>query len=165
MRWLPFLILAYVAVGLQIGLGGWLSVGWLGGARPDFVLLVAAFACLSGPAEGALLGCLLLGVMQDLVAREPFGTYAFAYGLAGLVVVGGGREVGRDHPLTHAILTVAAGITLAIAVAGVNRLRGTPGAGFGAAAATILYTALLAPPALWALRRAKGLFVRRLYQQ
>ena len=162
MRWLPFLILAYLTVGLQVGLGGWLSVG---GARPDFVLLAAAFVCLSGPAEGALLGCLALGVMQDFVAREPFGTYALAYGLAGLIVVGAGREVGRDHPITHAVLTLLAGITLAVAVALINRARGMPGAGFGAATLTIFYTALLAPIVLWALRRMKGLFVRRLYQQ
>ena len=162
MRWLPFLILAYAAVGVQVGLGGWLSVG---GARPDAVLLVAAFVCLSGPAEGALLACFALGLMQDLVAREPFGTYALAYGLAGAVIASGGREVGRDHPLTHAVLTLLGGITLALTVGLVNRVRGGGGGGFGTATLSIFYTALLAPLVLWALRRVKGLFVRRLYQQ
>src|SRR5690349_6692345 len=111
MRWLPYFILAYVTLGLQIGLGEYLS--WHG-ARPNLVLVAVLFVALHAPRDAALLGCFSLGLLQDLLSQHPPGLYALSYGLVAMLAVGLQHVVDRDHPLTHAGLALAGGLITAV---------------------------------------------------
>ncbi len=50
MRWLPYFILAYVALGVQVGLGHYVSYK---GAAPNLVLVAAVFIGLNAPPPAA----------------------------------------------------------------------------------------------------------------
>ena len=162
MRWLPFLTLCYLAVGLQAGVGAWIGAGR---ARPDLVAVVVTWAAVTAPVEAALLGAIAAGVMLDFVSAGPFGSAALGYGLGGLAAVGLGREVSRSHPLTHAGLGAAVtGVALVVA-ASVDRARGgAGGAGVVAAMGSVVYTAVLSVVGVWTLRKLRGVFIRRPYR-
>jgi rod shape-determining protein MreD len=98
MRWLPFLILAYLALGLQTGLSGYVT--WYG-ANPNLVLLLAIFVAGHAQRDEGLLACFLLGGVQDLLTEGPWGVHALAYTLVGLVVLSTQEFVYGDHFLTH----------------------------------------------------------------
>lgn len=154
MRWLSFFILAYLAVAIQSGLGGYAQIH---GASPDLVLLAAVFLCLNAPADAALLGCFILGLVHDLLTLQPLGSYALAYGLFALLAVKAREELPRRSPLSHAILALVGGlITGAILV-----LQGwihPPGLSLLPAFISALYTAILAPVIVWILQRFGRLF-------
>src|SRR3954469_15030052 len=101
MRWFAYFILAYVMLGVQVGLRPFVQVGT---AAPNFVLMVAIFIALNAPKDAALLGCFGLGIMQDLLTQQTFGVYALSYGLIAMFVVATQQLVYRDHPATHASL-------------------------------------------------------------
>src|SRR5690554_3436804 len=107
MRWLTYFILAYVALGVQIGTSGFLRYQ---GAGPNFVLLAAIFIAINAPRDSALLGCFVLGAMQDLVTQQSLGLYAFSYGLVAMFVVSTQNLVYRAHPLTHFSLALVGGL-------------------------------------------------------
>jgi rod shape-determining protein MreD len=107
MRLLPYILLAYVALGVQVGAGPFVSVR---GASPNLVLVAATFIGLYAPREAALLGCMGMGLMQDLLTLQPPGLYALAFGLVGLLVVGVHQLVDREHPLTHVALAFVGGL-------------------------------------------------------
>jgi rod shape-determining protein MreD len=169
MRWLPYLILAYVTLGVQIGLGTYVS--WHG-ASPNLVLIAALFIALNAPRGAALLGCFSLGLLQDLLSTTPPGLYALSYGLVALVVVSANQVISREHSLTHLGLGLFGGLMTAV-VLSLHLILRPPGgrvidAG-GAALPAIRgpmlplfiaagYTALLAPAMLWALQRFKRPF-------
>src|SRR4051794_30868079 len=111
MRWLTYFILAYVALGIQVGLGDYVRYQ---GATPNFVLLVAVFVAINAPRDAALLGCFALGVMHDLLTQQAPGLFALAYGLVGLMIAGTHQVVYREHPLTHFSMTLASGIVVAV---------------------------------------------------
>jgi rod shape-determining protein MreD len=111
MRWFPYFILAYVMLGVQVGLGDYVS--WRG-AVPNVVLIAAIFIAINAPRDAALLGCFGLGVMHDLLTQQPPGLFALAYGVVGLMVSGSNTVVYREHPLTHFSMTLAGGIVVAI---------------------------------------------------
>jgi rod shape-determining protein MreD len=178
MRWLTFFILAYIALGVQVGLGDYVSYQ---GASPNLVLLVAIFIAINAPRDAALLGCFGLGFMQDLLTQHPPGLFALAYGLVGLMVTGTSQVVYREHPLTHFSMALASGIAVAVILL-VHGWIQPPGAretvwigGAGAAPATqvtldpvrlppsteftrALYTAVLSPLVLGLLQRIKRAF-------
>ena len=154
MRWLPYLILAYVAIGVQIGAGEALRFR---GAKPDLVLLAAVFIAMNAPREAGLLGCFVIGLLTDLVTVQPLGLYATAYGIVGLMVSGSQEIVYREHPLTHLFLAVVGAVLVACLVLLHGWARGgAPPAGtlFGGA----LYTGLLAPVVIGILQRTKRAF-------
>ena len=98
MRWLPFFILAYVVLGLQLGLSGYVE---LHGARPNLVLLVAIYVAAHAPRDEGLMACFLLGAVQDLLGEGPWGLNALAYTLVALFVLATQELVYGDHFLTH----------------------------------------------------------------
>ena len=154
MRWLTYFILAYLAIGLQLG-GGDLFI--VAGAKPNLVLLAVIFIAINAPREHALLGCVGIGLMQDLVNLQPLGLYGLAYGLVGMFVVSTQEIVYREHPLTHFSLGFVGSLLVAavVLVHGLVRPpRVSPGALFG----TAVYTAALAPVLLWGLQRIKRVF-------
>ena len=162
MRWLAYFILAYVAVALQIGLGPFLRYK---GAQPNLVLLAAVFIALNAPRDAALLGCLCMGLLQDLVTQQPPGLFALAYGLTAMVAVAVHQVVYREHPLTHFSLALVGGlITMTVLLvhgwvhpaAPLACVENRPPASDASARAA--YTAVLAPVVIGLLQRAKRVF-------
>jgi rod shape-determining protein MreD len=169
MRTLGYFILAYVALGLQLGLGRYLS--WHD-AKPNLVLIAVVYIALHARREPALLGCFFVGLCQDVLSQQPPGLFALSYGLVGLVVSGTHQAIKRDHPLTHFGLALAGGLMTASLLAA-HALLKPPGPGRvvdDAAAVPPLrtdllplfvsagYTAVLAPVLLWVLGRLTRAF-------
>ena len=170
MRWFPYFILAYLALGLQVGLGDYISYA---GATPNLVLLAVIFIAINAPRDAGLLGCLLLGVMHDLLTHQTPGLFALGYGLVGLVVAGTNQVVYREHPLTHFTLALVGGLVVAVLVTVHALIRSpevvktiqTTGAALGAprrpllpAYTSALYTAVLAPVVISIMHRMRRLF-------
>ena len=162
MRWFPYFILAYIALGVQSGLGAFAQVGR---ATPNFVLLGVVFIAMNAKRDAALLGCFMLGLMQDLLTNSPLGLWAMAYGIVGLFVVNTQEVVYRDHFLTHFTLALAGGlISGAILlihgwvypILHPTQRPGSPG--FLAVIASAFYTGLLAPVVLGVLQRSRSVF-------
>jgi rod shape-determining protein MreD len=161
MRWWTFFILAYVIVAVQLGLSGYANWGRI---APNLVLPAAVFIAINARRDEALLGALLLGLMQDLFTQNPLGLYAFAYALAGLFVVGTSAAARRDHPLSHLALTLGAALVVN-AVVWFNewvhpKLHGEASSApsIWLALAGALYTAMLGVLVLGALSRLKKVF-------
>src|SRR5580704_6795193 len=111
MRWLSFFILAYVALGLQLGLAR--AIEWKD-AAPDFVLLAIIFLSLNAPRDTALLACFILGLLRDLAGDGTLGLYALSYSMVALIIVGVQQAVARRHPVMHFMLTLLGGLLIAI---------------------------------------------------
>lgn len=168
MRWLTYFILAYFAVALQIGLSPYVAYR---GAVPNLVLLAVIFIAVNAPRDAALLGCFLLGFMQDLVTQQPPGLFAFSYGWVALFVVATQQVVYKGHPLTHfSLAMVGQLITTAVLllhtlvrpaaprVVDVKTILPAIRLSPTIALEAVLYTAILAPFVLALLQRAKGMF-------
>ena len=170
MRWLAWSILAYVAIALQIGLGPFLRYK---GAQPNLVLLAALFIALNAPRDAALLGCLCMGVLQDLLTQQPPGLFALSYGLTAMLAVSVHQVVYREHPLTHFLLALVGGLLTmlvllvhgwvhpaaprTVAPDGVTLLPAIrPSAGLEFV--RVIYTAALAPVVIGLLQRSKKVF-------
>src|SRR5947209_11686266 len=110
MRWPMFFILAYIAVGLQVGLSPHVAYH---GAAPNLVLLAVVFLAMNASRDAALLACFILGVLQDLLTQQQPGLFALSYGLIALFIVGAQQAVYREHPLTHFSLALAGGLITA----------------------------------------------------
>ena len=116
MRFLPFFILAYIALGIQSGLTGY---GAIYQARPNLALLVVIFIAVNANRDAALLGCFLLGLTQDLLTgQSPLGLNAVSYGLIGILVINTQEVVYSDHFLTHISLGLLGGLMYALLVYG-----------------------------------------------
>src|SRR3954453_7167871 len=111
MRWVSYFILAYIAVGVQFALSGFVEIK---GAAPNLVLLVVIFLAVNGGREPVLLGSFLLGLMQDLLTLHPMGTWAVTYSLVAMFVLSTQEIVYREHPLTHFSLALTGGILCGI---------------------------------------------------
>src|SRR5688500_13691122 len=116
MRLSAYLILAYLVIGLQIGMGDFVRVG-ASGARPDLVLLAVIFIAIHAPRDAAMLGAFGIGLVKDMTTITPLGLYAIAYSLVGMFTVAMQDYVKRAHPVTHAALgffgaMVAGGVVL-----------------------------------------------------
>jgi len=164
MRWLPYFILAYIGLGLQVGLRGFVEVR---GATPNFVLMIVVFLGINAAREPVLIASFLLGLMQDLFTQQPPGTWAIAYSLVGASVWSTQEIVYPKHPLTHFSLTLLGGILAGVVLTGHGwiypLLHGRDGGvGAGGAAgvylASALYSAVLAPLFLGVLHRMRKAF-------
>jgi rod shape-determining protein MreD len=167
MRWFPYIFLAYVAVGLQIGLAPFIAYR---GAAPNLVLLAVVFIAVNAPRDAALIGCFALGFLQDLVTQQQPGLFALSYGLVALLIVSTQQSLSKDHPLTHFSLAIAAGFITAAVIILHDRIRppvlksidGKSLRAIRPSAVTeltrVLYTAILAPFLLGFLRKGKSIF-------
>lgn len=154
MRWLYWSILAYIVLVLQAGVGPFIA--W-GGVPPNLVLILVVFFALNAPREPALLAGFVLGLMQDLLTTTPLGFNAFIGGLVALLVQFTQASVYRDHPLTHFMLTLGAGVLASLFTVAHGWFY--PASPPLAMLITCnLYTAVLAPLLLWPLGRLKPLF-------
>ncbi len=151
MRYLPHILLAYVAIGLQRGLDDLLTAG---GWRLSLPAIAAAYLATRLPWLVGALAAALVGLAHDLTGAEPIGLHAVAFGLAGLVV--GLLPSNRPLRLWGALLAGIAVATSAAWILGALRgpLRGDPaGMTFAAMLGTILLTGLFALPMSWPLHR------------
>jgi rod shape-determining protein MreD len=163
-----FFILAYIAVGLQVGLSPHVAYH---GAAPNLVLLAVVFLAMNASRDAALLACFILGVLQDLLTQQQPGLFALSYGLIALFIVGAQQAVYREHPLTHFSLALAGGLI----TASILLLHGwiyPPNPRFEqdkvvlpavrlpvvTELTRVLYTALLAPLVLTLLQRLRRAF-------
>ena len=168
MRWFSYFILAYFALGLQVGLSPHVSYR---GASPNLVLLAVVFIAINAPRDAALLGCFALGVLQDLLSQQQPGLFALSYGLIGMFIVSTQQAVYREHPLTHFSLALIGGLVAAALLL----LHGwiyppSPRVTDGkvilpavrlpvvAELTRVLYTALLAPVLIGMLQRSRRFF-------
>ena len=151
MRWFSCLILAYVALGIQIGAGEYLRVG---GAKPNLVLLAVIYIAINGPRGAALLAAFMMGLMLDLVGLHALGLYAFAYGIVAMFIVSMQEVVYREHPMAHLFVALIASL-LVSTVALIHGWVQSPLLPLGVQFKTAIYTALLAPIVLGILQRLK----------
>jgi len=151
MRLLPTILLAYVAVGLQVGLNGFVH---LGGAAPNVVLIVAVFLALTAPRDVGRLACFALGLMQDLLTQQSLGLFALCYGALGVAIGSTQAMLHREHPATHALATVF-GCALTWIVLMVHGWIFGPGVSFSAALLSTILTVVLAPALIWLLLRLR----------
>lgn len=162
MRWFAYFILAYVALGMQAGLGAFLEYK---GATPNLVLLAAIYIAIYAPRDAALLGCFGMGLMQDMLTQQPLGLFAFSYGIVGLMITSSQSAMQQENPLAHVIIGLISAAVVALVV-WLNTLLAPrftgetiPG---GASLVTLLigtaYTAVLAPVVIWPLQRIKKRF-------
>jgi rod shape-determining protein MreD len=156
MRWLVFSILAYIAIGLQVGLSPYLRYDE---GAPNFVLLAVIFIALNAPREPALLGAFLVGLLQDLMSTQGLGLYAFSYGLTAMLTISTQEIVYREHVLTHITLGLIGGLTTAVLLVlhGWAPWLKSPVAPSGPFVSAIL-TAVAAPIMLGVLQRGKRTF-------
>ncbi|HYE21506.1 MAG TPA: rod shape-determining protein MreD, partial [Tepidisphaeraceae bacterium] len=164
MRWISYFLLAYIALGCQVALGGYMEVK---GAAPNLVLLVVIFITVNAPREAGLLGAFLLGAMQDLMTIYPLGTWAVAYALVAMFVISTQEYVYREHPLTHFSLALSGGVICGVFLTihgwvypklhGAAVL-GAEGEGALRPFTGLMYTAILGPIVLGILQRMKRTF-------
>jgi rod shape-determining protein MreD len=170
MRWFVYFILAYVAMGLQIGLAPYLR--WHG-AAPNFGLLAMIFIAANAPREAALLGCFSIGLFQDLLTAQQPGLFAFSYGLVAWLITGAQQPLVRHSLTVQTLLTLAGGILTAMVILLQSRLHpagpavpgeagapGLPATGISAGGLFlgVIYTTVLAPILLGLLNRGKKFF-------
>lgn len=151
MRWFSYFILAYLALGIQIGAGEFLRIGEV---KPDLVLLAVIYIASNAPRGAALGGAFGMGLMVDLVGLGPLGLYAFAYGVVATVVVSMQEVMYREHPMAHFFVALIASL-LVSTVGLVHGWIHSPLLPLGEQFKTALYTALLAPIVLGILQRMK----------
>jgi rod shape-determining protein MreD len=154
MRWLSFFILAYVAIGLQLGISH--AMEWHQ-AKPYFSLLAVVFIALNAPRDAALLGAFILGILQDITTQGTMGLYAFSYGCVAMFIFSIQSAVYRKHPLTQFVLTLIAGLITATTLTIHDWLR-PPGSGAAALFYSAIYTAILAPFIIGFLQRIGPMF-------
>jgi len=156
MRLTTYLILVYLVIGLQIGMGDFVRVG-ASGARPDLVLLAVVFIAINAPRDAALLGAFGIGLVKDVTTLAPLGLYAIAYSLVGLFAVAMQDYVKRAHPVTHVTLGFFCSMVAGAVVLIHGWVKG-PTAPFAEVFWSAVYTALVAPLVLGALNLVKGAF-------
>ncbi|HEX8339568.1 MAG TPA: rod shape-determining protein MreD [Tepidisphaeraceae bacterium] len=111
LRWVPFFVLAYLALGLQSGLGG---VAQIGGGPLNVVLIAVAFIAINARQHAAVGGCFVLGLLHDLIGTGPLGGYALAYTLVAFLMAGTDRALNVEHAWTHFVVVFLGGIVTAI---------------------------------------------------
>ena len=154
MRWLTCFILAYVALGIQMGMGEFVRVR---GATPSLVILAVIFIAMNARRESALLACFVIGTLQDMTTLAPLGLYALSYSLVGMFVVSTQEIVASEHPVTHFSLAFTGSLLMGAVLFIHGRIRG-PAVPPGGLFASAIYTAFLAPIVLGMLNRVKKLF-------
>ena len=112
MRWFPLFILAYLIVGVQFGAGAFLRIG--NGPPPNLVLLAVAFIAINAPLSAALIGCIIIGLFQDVTTGQPPGVYAFSYGLFAYVVSRWRWLPPRGNPITHVVIAFTGAMLTAV---------------------------------------------------
>jgi rod shape-determining protein MreD len=158
LRWIVFFIFAYLILGVQLGMGSFVAYR---GVSPDLLLILVIFISLNAPREQALLGSFILGALQDLIAVQPLGLFAFSYGLVSLLVVFTAESVRRKHVLTHLSFTFCGGVLLGMLLIVHDYFRpASPVQHLGprVVLVMVIYTTMLAPVVIGLLQLMDWLF-------
>ena len=154
MRWAVFIPLAYLALGLEVGLRHTLRWGEAPMAvSPNFVVILGAFVAISAaPAHGAW-ASLLLGLLIDLLSPIPLsdgqgvavliGPHAVGYLVMFQFVQSLRGVVIRRNPIALVVLTVAAGAVEQVVASAFFAVRGVIDPDSGVRAMWMLINGLL----------------------
>lgn len=159
MHWLRITGILLIVALVQVTLAPAVAIG---GARPDFLLLVALYIVVREPLKkgwvaGAFWVGWIAGLMEDIFSAGshlPIGTTALVFGLLAIVMAKLGAELFLDSALAQVLVLgpaclVAHGALKVVLVA----LTGAPaGVMLEQALWTACYSALVAPLAFLALR-------------
>jgi rod shape-determining protein MreD len=169
MRWIPFILLLYLAAGLQAGA----LLGFPHANTPlpwptlQYVMLLVVFYSLFANEQLAPLAALAAGLALDLInPLDVLGTSTMAMGLVSLAIIAVRMSIFREHAASQIIMTILAVLLFAV-VAGTLRSVG-PGVPdtqvvlpfakyFGLMSANAVYTGLLAPLVFWLLLQMRNL--------
>ena len=153
-RYLPHILLAYVALGLQRGLDVFMR--WGETARIDLVFIAGGYLMACLPRTTAPIGALLLGFAYDLTGTGPVGLHAVAFALAGLATARITAE--RWGWLVGKIVAFVAMAALLEWLLGLLRLAGDQGwqrAGFAGSIGLVVLTGTALVPLSWPLWRLR----------
>lgn len=132
MNWLVFAVLAWLFLGLELGLKDALQIGPLGIA-PSFVLVLLTVVAMSARPIHALWGAFLLGVLLDLTNAVPskdagpvltiIGPGALGCPLAAHLIISLRALMIRRNPLTVGFLSAVSGLVTSVVFVAVFSLR------------------------------------------
>jgi hypothetical protein len=128
MRWIIFIPVVLVFAGLDAGVGGLFSIGWLGGAAPSLVAVLVAFVALHASPTSALWAGWWAGLLLDTApgsggsgtALVVLGPWALSMTAAAWFVLLCRGMLFRSRAVT---LVVVAGVVAATAALGLASLR------------------------------------------
>ncbi len=166
MRWILYFILAYILLGLQLGLAPYIAYR---DVPPNLLILLVVFIALNAPREEALLVSLLIGALQDLSSLQPLGLFAFSYGLVAVLVCWLAESVRRAHPFTHLSLTFMSTMVVGMLLL-VHELVRPSGLSANTAVKSVrigprvvvvmaLYTTLISPAVIYVLQQSNRLML------
>lgn len=130
MNWLAFAIVAWISLGLEVGLRNALRLGETSWA-PSFVVPLAVYVLLSTPARTATWAALLLGVAIDLLwqpsrdgvaAIHLVGPHALGMVVAAQLVLAA-RGIVIRNAVSLGVLSIAAAAVSSIVVVAVLTVR------------------------------------------
>jgi len=130
-NWLAFALIAWIVVGLEVGLKSALALGNTAIA-PSFVVPYATFVALCAQPRQAFWACLVLGLMIDLTSVTSLrngdvitvmGPYALGLILGGQLVLTMRGIMMRQNPLTLVVLAVLASIIMHVIVVAIMTTR------------------------------------------
>lgn len=154
MRWLPFAMLALIAIVCQTTVAHTLAIRSI---WPEWTFVLAVHYALWGAWPDAAIAAWVLGLVVDLqtAAPNPIGLHAFCYGAAAWVILRLRQLLFRDHPFTHLLVTLILGLGVQCAIAFYYswRLTSTPANLWTTALGVAIYTAVWAPLLHWPLIR------------
>lgn len=161
MRWLPFAILALVGIVCQTTLVPLIRLDWFEPDRigPDLMFILAMYYALWGPWPEAAIGAWILGLVVPLFtlqAGSRIGLHAFCYGAAAWGIIRVRQVVIRSHPVAQFLIALVFALGIEVAVLLYRRwsaVQAGPVGAWRAAVMSAMYTAICAPPLLWALAR------------
>lgn len=162
MRWIPFIILLYLAAVFQTTLAPVIEINSI---RPDLLIILAVFYALTAPRYDALLACWCTGFLIDLTTvgyanHSNVGVYAVGLGIAGILIVGLRDYTIQDSPLTQMIYCLATKIfvtgIMLVHMVYIAKVEGVAMRFFAIGCWEAVYTGLLAPYAFWAFKRMRG---------
>lgn len=130
MRWLPFLLVAWLMLGLELGLRPALKVGPYPIA-PSFMFALAAAVALIGPPSVVYRAVLVLGICVDLTfdvvraggVTRIVGPYALGYLVAAWFIVTTRTLMFRRNALTLGFLALAGALLMNVVVVALLTLR------------------------------------------
>lgn len=137
MNWIAFLVAAWVAFGLEMGLKSLLSIGKTEMA-PSIVLPLAVYVAMHASPRAVFWTCLAIGLTIDLTSPVDLarggaaviaGPHALGLALGGQLVISLRGMLIRDNFLTLGVATVLAGLVMhlmVVAIFVVHRLYGDP---------------------------------------
>jgi len=171
MRWIPFIILIYVTVLVQVAMGALpVQFSITGNIAPDITAIVAVFIALSvRDPRDAMMAAWSLGLAMDLMlcgmggAVTAVGPMAIAYTLAAGVIYRVREAFFRERVLARALLTLVFCLIVHCLWVTMQTLLGFAWSAWWSAIMKAIgisiYTAIIAPLVCMGLQRCSGWFI------